>query len=137
MPVINGCDLTAPVAYRWKCQLNENGKEPAFASQLPEADHNEIVGWEGASARRPLPAIFLEDRDQHPRQRQRTELTAKVVEPPSGGVRVETEGETRTQRMLWAVMLGDLVSLHVAAHRGIDPSPVPAIEQLKDALGRP
>jgi hypothetical protein len=34
-------------------------------------------------------------------------------------------------------MLGDLVSLHVAAHRGIDPAPVPAIEQLKDALGRP
>jgi glucose/mannose-6-phosphate isomerase len=136
--VINGCGLTAPVAYRWKTQLNENGKVPAFASQLPEADHNEITGWEGASACGRFTVIFLEDRDQHPRERQRIELTAKVVEPNVERVlRIETDGESRTERMLAAVMLGDLISLHVAANRGIDPSPVPAIEELKDKLGRP
>ena len=45
IPVIFGADLTAPVATRWKSQFNENSKLPAFAAELPEADHNEIVGW--------------------------------------------------------------------------------------------
>ena len=136
IPVIYGADLTAPAAYRWKCQQNENGKVPAFSGELPEADHNEIVGWGGAERR--LSAVFLEDRDQHPRSRERFELTASLIESEAHAViPIETEGESRTERLLWAVMLGDLVSLHVAARRGIDPSPVDVIDRLKDQLGRP
>ena len=45
IPVIYGADVTVPVALRWKTQINENAKLPAFAGELPEADHNEIVGW--------------------------------------------------------------------------------------------
>jgi hypothetical protein len=52
-------------------------------------------------------------------------------------VRVETRGETRTERLLWAVMLGDLVSLELASREGVDPTPVAVIEDLKDRLGRP
>ena len=52
-------------------------------------------------------------------------------------LRIETEGETRTERMLGAVMLGDLVSLDVAAARGVDPMPVEVIEQLKEEIGGP
>ena len=48
VPVIAGAGLTAPLAYRWKRQINENAKLPAFAHELPELDHNELVGWEGA-----------------------------------------------------------------------------------------
>ena len=51
MPVVYGAGLTAPVARRWKTQINENAKVPAFFSELPEADHNEICGW-GADRRR-------------------------------------------------------------------------------------
>ena len=47
LPVIYGGELTAPVARRWKTQVNENAKLPAFFSELPEADHNEICGWAG------------------------------------------------------------------------------------------
>ena len=139
IPVVYGCDLTAPVAYRWKTQLNENGKLPAFAGELPEMDHNEIAGWAGADDRGGrFSAIFLEDRDQHPRERRRAELTAKLIEPQAATVvRMETEGETRTERLLWAVLLGDLLSLQLAAKRGIDPAPVEVIERLKDELGRP
>ena len=55
-PVIYGSDLTSSVAYRWKTQINENAKIPAFAHSLPEMDHNEIVGWDtggGSSSSRP------------------------------------------------------------------------------------
>jgi glucose/mannose-6-phosphate isomerase len=138
VPVIYGCDLTAPVAYRWKTQVNENAKQHAFTHELPELDHNELVGWSEQAGGPPFSAIFLEDRDQHPRQRRRIELTASLVEPAASAViRLETEGETRTERLLWAVMLGDLVSLHLAALRGVDPSPVEVIERLKAELGRP
>ena len=49
-PVVYGADLTAPVARRWKTQVNENAKLPAFFAELPEADHNEICGWAGGGA---------------------------------------------------------------------------------------
>jgi glucose/mannose-6-phosphate isomerase len=137
LPAIYGSGLTAPVAYRWKCQLNENAKMPALFHVLPELDHNEILGWEGASVHR-MAAVFLEDRDQHPRERHRIQLTAGLVERHAERVvRVETEGDSRTERLLWAVMLGDLLSLHLAVQRRVDPSSTDTIEQLKDELGRP
>jgi glucose/mannose-6-phosphate isomerase len=132
-PVIYGANLTAPVARRWKCQLNENVKLSAFFSELPEADHNELCGWHAADG---LVAVFLEDRDQHPRVRQRFELTAGAVAGKGAtAVRVETAGETRVARLLWTVMLGDLVSLELAQARGVDPLPVEAIEDFKQAMG--
>ena len=134
--VVHGSDLTAPVAYRWKTQINENAKLPAFSSVLPEADHNEIEGWSGADRR--FAAIFLEDRDQHPRERKRFELTAKAIEPHAAAViNLETEGETRTERIVHAVMLGDLVSIELANARGVDPNAVDVLEGFKQEMGRP
>jgi glucose/mannose-6-phosphate isomerase len=135
-PVIVGGDLTAPVAYRWKTQINENAKIPAFSAVLPEADHNEIEGWSGAESR--FAAIFLEDRDQHPRERRRFELTAKAIEPHARAVvNLETEGETRTERVLHAVMLGDLLAIELANARGVDPMAVDVLEGFKREMGRP
>jgi len=129
--VVTGADLTAPVARRWKTQINENAELPAFFSELPEADHNELCGWSGGG----FAAVMLEDRDQHPRERRRFELTAELIKARGAeAVRIETEGETRIARLLWATMLGDLVSLRIAEARGIDPLPVTAIEDLKLSL---
>ena len=138
VPVIYGVDLTGPVARRWKTQANENAKLPCFYSELPEADHNEICGWTERAAQADLAAVFLEDCDQHPRERRRIELTAEAVtEAGATAVRVETRGETRVARLLWATMLGDLVSLELAKQRGVDPVPVESIERFKQAMGRP
>lgn len=54
IPQIAGSGLTSPIAYRWKTQINENAKMPCFAHELPELDHNEIVGWGGSQGARPL-----------------------------------------------------------------------------------
>lgn len=136
IPVIYGSDLTEPVAYRWKCQLNENAKLPAFRSVLPEADHNELEGWESVPAGARFACLMLEDSDQHPRERQRFELTAELIEPSAAAViRLEAEGETRTARLFELVMLGDLLSLHLAARRGVDSSTIAKIDELKDRLG--
>jgi glucose/mannose-6-phosphate isomerase len=133
--VIHGADLTVPVARRWKTQLNENAKLPAVFSELPEADHNELCGWEGVGPRRPAAAVFLEDRDQHPRLARRFELTAEAASATASAVvRVETAGETRVERLLWATILGDLVSLEVANRLGVDPVRIDALERLKEAM---
>jgi len=134
-PVVYGADLTAPAARRWKTQVNENAKLPAFFAELPEADHNELCGWSPPADG--FSAVLLEDSDQHPRERRRFELTAEAI--AAGGaeaVRIETVGETRVERLLWAVMLGDLLSVELAEARGVDPTPVEAIEAFKAALGR-
>jgi glucose/mannose-6-phosphate isomerase len=138
VPVIAGAEVAAAAAYRWKCQINENAGQPAFASSLPELDHNEIVGWTPDGDGERFAAVFLTDADQHPRQRERAELTAKLIAPSASAViEVETEGETRVERLLWAVMLGDLVSFQLAARNGVDPGPIELLERLKDELGRP
>ncbi len=134
-PVVYGADLTAPVAHRWKTQINENAKLPSFLSELPEADHNEICGW--ASPNAGLAAVLLEDRDQHPRVRRRFELTAAAIAAEGARtVSVETVGETRVARLIWATMLGDLVSLELAAARGVDPLATVALDRLKEAMGQ-
>jgi glucose/mannose-6-phosphate isomerase len=135
LPVVYGADLTTPAARRWKSQVNENAKLPSFFSELPEADHNELGGWDAPDAR--LAAVFLEDRDQHPRVRRRFDLTAAAVAADGAAtVRVEAAGETRVARLLWATMLGDLVSLELAKARGVDPLPVEAIERFKQEMGQ-
>jgi glucose/mannose-6-phosphate isomerase len=136
VPVIYGADLTAPVARRWKTQVNENAKFPAWWGELPEADHNELLGWAGAAGDERSAAIFLEDRDQHPRIGRRFDLTAAALRSNAGAVaRVETAGETRLERLLWAVMLGDLVSLELARQRGVDPASIEAIDRFKEEMG--
>jgi glucose/mannose-6-phosphate isomerase len=135
VPVVYGADLTAPVAHRWKAQVNENAKFPAWWGELPEANHNEMLGWAGAVGDERAAAIFLEDRDQHPRIAQRFDLTAATLEPNAGTVvRVETMGETRLERLLWALMLGDLVSLELARQRGVDPDGAEGLERFKEEL---
>jgi glucose/mannose-6-phosphate isomerase len=132
-PVITGAGLTASVAYRWKCQINENAEIPAFASKLPEHDHNEVVGWAGAERR--LSAVFLEDPQAQQQVVRRIDVTAELAAEGAAVVeRVSARGETRLERVVSLVLLGDLVSLYMAVLRGIDPVSVRAIEMLKQRL---
>ncbi|HET6449080.1 MAG TPA: bifunctional phosphoglucose/phosphomannose isomerase [Conexibacter sp.] len=135
IPQIAGAGLTAPIAYRWKTQLNENAKVPAHSAELPELDHNEVAGWGGAAELGRFSAVFLDDSDLHPRIRQRIELTRGLIgASAAASFRVESRGETRLERLVSLLLLGDLVSLYLAVLRGIDPTPVDAIERLKGAL---
>jgi glucose/mannose-6-phosphate isomerase len=137
IPVIAGAGVTAPIAYRWKTQINENAKQPCFYHELPELDHNEIEGWEGARDVGRFSAVFLDDSDAHPRLKARLELTASLIEAGAlHSLRVQTRGQTGVERVVSLVLLGDLVSLYLAALRGVDPTPVKLIERLKAELAR-
>jgi glucose/mannose-6-phosphate isomerase len=138
LPVVHGSGPTVAPARRWKTQLNENADAAAFWSELPEANHNEICGWERGLGSAPLSAVFLEDPDQHPRIQRRIELTCLEVERAGGSVvRAEARGDSRLERVLSLVLLGDLTSVYLAVLDGVDPTPVEPIERLKAALAKP
>ena len=131
VPVLHGAGSTVAAARRWKCQINENAEAPAFATELPEADHNEVCGYPS-----PLAAVFLEDPELDARLRNRIELTADLLRDSGTPVeRVQARGESPFARLMSLVLLGDLVSLYMAVLAGRDPSPVPANDRLKAGLG--
>jgi glucose/mannose-6-phosphate isomerase len=136
-PVIAGAGLTTPIAYRWKTQINENAKQPCFYNELPELDHNEIAGWEGANDVGRFTAVFLDDSDAHPRVKQRMDLTERLIAGNAvASFRLETRGQTAIERVISLVLLGDLVSIYLAALRGVDPGPVTVLEELKASLAK-
>jgi glucose/mannose-6-phosphate isomerase len=136
-PVIAGAGLTTPIAYRWKTQINENAKQPCFFNELPELDHNELAGWEGAPDVGRFSAVFLDDSDAHPRVKARVELTERAIAgSAAASFRLETRGQTSIERVISLVLLGDLVSIYLAALRGVDPGPVSAIDGLKAQLSK-
>ena len=136
VPIFHGADLTAPAAMRWKTQVNENAEWPAYASILPEANHNEICGWEAAGGMAPLSAVMLDAPDgTHPRIARRMDLTAETAE--AAGARVERVTARRgspLEELMSLVLLGDLVSVYLAVLRGVDPTPVHVLEEFKQRM---
>jgi len=136
VPVVHGAGPTAAAARRWKTQLNENAKVPAFFSELPEANHNEIEGWRRGLDLAPLAAVFLHAPGMHPRLERRMELTAERLDAVGAPVvRVDAAGEAGVAAVLSLVALGDFVSVSLADLEGVDPTPVESIEAFKAALG--
>jgi glucose/mannose-6-phosphate isomerase len=136
IPVVHGAGPTVAVARRWRTQLNENADTAAFWSELPEANHNEICGWGRGRDLAPLAGVFLEDPDQHPRVHDRIARTAAEVERAGApAINVRARGETRLERVLSLVLLGDLVSVYLAVLEGVDPTPVEPITRFKASLG--
>jgi glucose/mannose-6-phosphate isomerase len=133
IPVVYGGRTTTAVARRWRAQFNENSKLPAFYGDLPEAHHNEVVGWHHAE--NALFGIVLETREEHERMARRFDVTAEVMEAAGlKALRVEGEGESALAQVMWLVLLGDLVSVYLAVVRGVNPTPVEEIERLKRRL---
>src|SRR5204862_3722835 len=78
IPVVYGGRSTTAAARRWRSQLNENAKVLAFYGELPEAHHNEVVGWTHTDA--PLTAVLLESPGEHARMQSRFDVTAETLE---------------------------------------------------------
>jgi len=135
VPVIHGAGPTAALARRWHTQINENAETAAFWAELPEANHNEICGWERGRGLAPLAAVFLCDPDQHPRVQRRIELSAQEAERAGApAIVLHSRGDSRLERVLSLLLLGDLVSVYLAVLEGVDPSPVEPLARLKAAL---
>lgn len=136
LPVVEASGFLAPVARRWKTQLNENGKSSAAWEELPEATHNAVVGYpQPDTLKDHLIVVFLESDGDHERNLLRARLSRELLD--ASGVShevVRVTGEGRFGQALDAIVRGDFTSIYLAGLYGLDPTPVESIAMLKAAL---
>jgi glucose/mannose-6-phosphate isomerase len=125
-------------AYRWKCQVNENGKAPAFWNVFPELNHNETVGWTVPDkVLNQLYVILLRDKQDDPRRTRRIDVTKQMVSEKAAGVwELWAEGESRVARLFSLIYPGDFTSAYLALMYGMDPTPISAIDHLKSEMSK-
>jgi glucose/mannose-6-phosphate isomerase len=135
--VYGGGAIGATAAARWKTQINENAKAPAFWNAHPELCHNELSAWgqHGDVTRQLLTLVNLRHDHEHPQVSRRFDLaTEQVREVVAGVEEVRAEGEGELAQLLDLILFGDFVALHMALQEEVDPGPIPAQEELKAAL---
>lgn len=134
--VVLGSDVAAPVARRWKGQVNELAKAWAQFEILPEADHNTLAGIENPEALfEKMMVLFLRTPSDHPRNRLRNELTLQAF--LTAGINVDFvqgRGEGRMAHQWTLLHFGDYLAYYLAMAYEVDPTPVQAIEGLKAAM---
>ena len=136
VPVVWGSEgLAEAAALRWKTQVNENAKGPAWHSVFPELDHNEVEGWSAGSGKDHV-AIALRHPGEHPKVAARVEATSEAIRDAGLEVReVHGSGGGPLEWLFSLVMLGDFVTTYLGVLRGHDPMPIPVLTGLKQRLG--
>ena len=135
--VYGGGAIGAVAAYRWKCDVNENAKAPAYWAAYPELDHNEICGWgqHGDVTRQLITLVELRHGFEHERLRARFDVTRDIIEECVHQVlAVEAQGEGRLAQLLDLMYVGDWTSCYIALQNDVDPGPIDAINVLKARL---
>jgi len=135
--VYGGGPLGRAAALRWKCQVNENPKSPAFSAAQPELCHNEVTGWGqlGDITRQLITVVNLRHDFEHPRVGQRFGLVDELIdEVVAAVIEVHAAGQGPLAQLFDLVLVGDYTALHLAAREGLDPGPIPILVELKEAL---
>jgi len=134
-PLVLSAGHLAPAGDRLKNQLAENSKVLAAAERLPEAGHNLIVGLGGPPPLLPWAVVSLESTSYHPRVGAQFEAATEFFARRGLPVfRVDVSGRSPLEEQLAATAWGDAISYYLAVGRGIDPTPIPEIHELKRAL---
>ena len=121
--------IGATAAERWKAQINQNARQPASASEQPNASHNEAVAWD---CRNDLTlardaAVLLRHGYEDPRVSQRIDRLAQYLDGKVPVHSVRGEGDTPLAVLMDITMIGDVTSLQLAALNGVDPRAAPFI----------
>jgi len=139
LPIVYGTEgIYTALAYRLKCEINENGKTPCWWHNFSELNHNETVGWERlAGITGNFVVITFRDPDETPKIKTRIDVTlGQVKENVKGLIQIMVEGRSKLARALSTLYLGDTASVYHAILTGVDPTPVVKIESLKKELAR-
>lgn len=134
IPLIWGQEgILEVAANRWRTELNENAKVPAFSSVVPELDHNEIEGYSpGVPGVGEIAIVALRGPDEHPGIAARLEASAELAgERVAAILEARAVGSSPLPRLMSSVLLAGYVSVYLALLRGVDPTPVPVLEGLK------
>lgn len=136
-PVIFGAGITAPVARRWKQQLNANGKSLATWDELPEMHHNALSGiMFPPPLMTKIAVVFLTaSKYEHPRVERRWELTREIfLQEGIAPDILKMRGESILAQIMTGVQFGDYISYYVAMVYEADPTATPTIDELREKL---
>ncbi len=139
IPIIWGTTGVSEVAaQRWKAQINENAKSPAYYNIFPELNHNEIVGFEGPrEILQRLVYIILRDDGDYDRIKKRIEISKTIIKDQVKNIiEVHSRGESYLARVFSLIYVGDYASVYLALEYGINPTPVKMIDYLKEELAK-
>ncbi len=133
IPLVYGSGGVGAVAARWwKSCVNLNAKSPAFAGEVPALVYDELAGWGqgGDITRQTMTLVLL----RHGGERAPVAGLFQAVrnateEVMADVVEVWAEGDDDLGRFFDLALLGELVSLELAAREGVDPGPVPAVDE--------
>ncbi len=134
---VMGAGILAPVARRWKGQINEIAKAGANFEFLPEADHNTLAGTlHPEEVLNPhTMTLFLRSPSDHPRNRLRSDLTKQIfmVEGLNTDY-LDARGDTPLAHIWTLILFGDYMAYYLAMAYGVDPTPVEALVNFKNAM---
>ena len=132
IPIIYSSELLMPAAYRFKTQINENAKLPAFFHFFSEMNHNEINAFRGMD--RKFTVILIKDVHDNERIKKRMEICQEIMEERVDVEILNVQGEHLLSRLFSPIYLGDFTSYYLAILNRVDPTPVEVIERLKKRL---
>jgi len=132
IPIIYASEALGAIAFRWKTQINENAKMPAFYNVFSEMNHNEIAAYKGMDHK--FAAVIIRDKNDNDRIKKRMDICKEIMEQYVEVEEVETQGSGLLARMFSVIYLGDFVSYYMALSNRVDPSPVDIIEGMKKKL---
>ena len=137
VPVIYADSSTLSiVGTRIKGQISENSKMLIYQNDLPELNHNEIVGWENnPNILNHFVIIWLKDKTDHVRIKHRQKISKGIFDEI--GVKqfsIKVKGNSFQERFLNMIHFGDWLSYWCAILHKTDPSPVLKIDRLKKSL---
>jgi glucose/mannose-6-phosphate isomerase len=138
LPLLIGSEENASVVRRFKNELNENGKAPAFYLLLPEAYHDDIEGLSSLGQLCRTQPLLLRSQEETGGETKTAEkleeLLAELGFPPA--VVFKGLGTNRLGWLLSAITYGDYVSAYLAILKGVDPSSLALIPKFRAIRGQ-
>ena len=123
------------VATRLRQQLNENAKMPGWDAEVPEMNHNELVGWEGGNES--LSAVFLRSSHDYARNAKRIDINKQLILQKTSSVfEIWAEQGSRLFETLYLIHWGDWLSYHLSEINQVDIMDIKAIDYLKSELSK-
>jgi glucose/mannose-6-phosphate isomerase len=136
LPVIYGAGMLAPVARRWKMTLNETAKLLAAWDEMPELNHNSVVGlMQPEAVWQKTIVIQLRCNNDLPQVARRFDLTTRLMlECGINQDTVRAKGKSALAQMFSLIQFGDWMSYYAAIMAGLDPTPTDPIAWLKQGM---
>jgi glucose/mannose-6-phosphate isomerase len=138
VPIIYGATgNTDLVAMRFKTQINENSKQPAYWNAFSELNHNEILALVRSDLIPNQHIIILKNEYDHQENKARMEIMESLfLEHKVPFSNIVAEGESELAQILGQIYFGDYVSYYLALANKLDPTPVELIEKFKIDLAK-